>query len=214
MFEEATTPSIKSPTLEAIEVDEDENEENVLIRAINSDISDDFSSLLNQVNAQPQVKFSRQNFNSYTITDKPFELHDDIIEFDDKTNRISSNFFKTFIKGNTLNLSDFTQNEMNILNDFVDYAGGLRGDKKSNLHKVLKSSKDSLIQEIDGKGTSFVFQSSEPNILVERLEVLIGESLAGNTNAFLEASAILYELLRMKEITETEYENAVKIFIE
>ena len=214
MIEEATTPSLKSPTQEAIEADEDENEDNVPIRAINSDISDDISSLLNQVNAHPQMKFSRQNFNNYSINDKPFELHDDIIEFDGKINRISSRFFKIFIKGTTLSTSDFTQKQMNLFNDFVDYAGGLRGDKRSNLHKVLKSYKDSLIQEIDGKGTSFIFLSSEPNILVERLEVLVGESLAGNTNAFREASAILYDLLRMKEITETEYEKAMKIFID
>ena len=103
---------------------------------------------------------------------------------------------------------------MNLLNDFVDYAGGLWGDKRSNLYKVLKSYKDSLIHEIDGQGTSFIFLSSNPNVLVERFKVLIGESLAGNTKALREASAILLEFLRMKEITETEYENAMKIFID
>ena len=79
MIEEATAPSIKPPTPETIEVDENENEENVPIRAIHSDISDYISSLLNQVNTHPQMKFSRQNFNNYTINDIPFELHDNII---------------------------------------------------------------------------------------------------------------------------------------
>ena len=114
------------------------------------------------------MKFSRQNFNNYTINGNPFELFDNIIEFDDKIDRISSNFFEIFIKGNTLNTSDFSQDQMNILNDFVDYAGGLRRDKRSNPYKVFKSYKDSLIQEIDGNGTSFIFLSSDPNILVER----------------------------------------------
>ena len=59
-----------------------------------------------------------------------------------------------------------------------------------------------------------MFLSSDPNVLVERFEVLVGKSLAGITNAFREASAILHEILRMKEITETQYENAMKIFID
>ena len=40
MLEEATTPAIKSPTLEAIEPDENDEEENGQMRAINADISD------------------------------------------------------------------------------------------------------------------------------------------------------------------------------
>ena len=87
-------------------------------------------------------------------------------------------------------------------------------DTRSNLYKVLKSFKDSVIQEIDGDGARFIFLSSDTNVLVERFEILVGESLAGNTNAFREASAILHELLRMNEITETEYDNAMMILIE
>ena len=102
---------------------------------------------------------------------------------------------------------------MEDLNKFVENAGGLERDTRSNLSEVPKTFKDSLIQEIDGDGVSFIFLSSEPIVLVERFEVLVGESLAGNTNAFREASAILHELLGMKEITEIEYENAMKIFI-
>ena len=138
------------------------------------------------------------------------------LEFDNKTSKISPSFFKIFTKRNNLNINNFTPNEIVTLKNFVEYAGGLERDTRSNLYKVLKSFKDSLIQEIDGDGTSFIFLSSDPNILVERLEVLVGESLAGNTNAFRESSAVLHELLRirMKEITETEYENVMKIFID
>ena len=68
-------------------------------------------------------------------------------------------------------------------------------------------------QNIEGQGTSFVFLSSDPNNLVERLEVLVGESFAVNKNAYLEASAILAELLRMEEITNTEYEKGMNVFI-
>ena len=52
----------------------------------------------------------------------------------------------------------------------------------------------------------------DPNNLVERLEVLVGESFAGNKNAYREASAILAELLRMEEITNTEYDKGMRLF--
>ena len=104
---------------------------------------------------------------------------------------------------------------LNALINFVDYAGGSERDTRSNLYKALKSFNQSSIQEIAKDWMSLYFLSyDDPNVLVERFEVLVGESSAGNTNAFPEGSAILHELLRMKEITETEYENAIKIFIE
>ena len=126
MLEAITTPAIKSPLPEAIEVNEnDENEENVPIRAFDADISDMISSLLIQVNTHQQMKFSRQDFNIYTINDKPFELYDNILEFDNTINRISPTFFKIFIKGNDLKSKASSKEELKHLNDFVDYAGGL-----------------------------------------------------------------------------------------
>ena len=93
----------------------------------------------------------------------------------------------------------------------MDYAGGLGEDKRSNLYKSIQKIKKENIQ---GSSVSFVFLSSNPNVLVERLEILVGESLAGNKNAFREASAILNELLQMEEISKEEYENGMKLFID
>ena len=61
---------------------------------------------------------------------------------------------------------------------------------------------------------SFIFLSSDPNVLVTRLEVLIGESLAGNKNAYREASAILSELVRMSEISNIYGQNLPKNYQE
>ena len=172
-LEAITTPAIKSPLSEDLEVDE--NEENLPIRAIDADISDMISCLLNQVNTHPQMRFSKPDLNNYKVNGKPFELYDNKLEFNNISKRFSHNFFIIFTKGNTLSINIFTQEEMNHLNDFVDYAGGLERDTRSNLYKVLKSFKDSLIH---GDGTSFIFLSSDPNVLVVRFEVLVGESLA------------------------------------
>ena len=212
MLEEATTPSIKSPILEAIEATDEE--ENATTKPIEAEISDMISSLLIQTNTHPQMKFSKKKFNNYKVNNKPFEVYDNKINFNEMEFKISPDFLKLFLKGNNVDFSEFTTEEMNALINFINYAGGLERDRRSNLHQALKSFKQSNIQEIDGDGINFIFLSSDPNTLVERFEVLVGESLAGNTNAFREASAILHELLRMKEITETEYENAMKIFIE
>ena len=213
MLEETTSPSIKSPILEAIESDENE-EENIETRAINADFSDMISTLLNQENTHPQMKFSKEDFNNYKINKKPFEIYDDKINFDRKEFEISSDFLKLFVKRKSVDFDEFTNEETNALSNFTDYAGGLERDKRSNLSKALRSFNQSNIQNIDGDGVSFIFLSSEPNVLVKRFDVLVGESLAGNTNAFREASALLHELLGMKEISEIEYENARKISID
>ena len=66
--------------------------------------------------------------------------------------------------------------------------------------------------DIEGKGISYVFLSSDPNVLVQRLEVLIGENLSGNKNSINEASAILNELLTQNEINQQEYTNGMQLF--
>ena len=207
MFEEESTPS-----LEAIEASDEE--QSAKTKPIDGDISDMISALLIQTNTHPQMKFSKKDFNNYTINNKPFKLYDNKIKFNEMEFKISPDFLKLFFKANNIDYSEFTREESDALINFITYAGGLERDTRSNLNQAFKSFKQNNIQEIDGDGINFIFLSSDPNTLVERFEVLVGESLAGNTNAFREASAILHELLRMKEITETEYENAMKIFID
>ena len=211
MLEEDTTPSIKSPILEAIEASDEE--QTGTAKPIDGDISDMISSLLIQTNTHPQMKFSKKDFNNYEINKKPFKLYDSKIKFNEIEFKISPDFLNLFLKANNIDYSKFTLEESDALVKFINYAGGLR-DTRSNLNQAFKFFKQKNKQETKGDGISFIFLSSDPNTLVERFEVLVGESLAGNTNAFREASAILHELLRMKEITETEYENAMKIFID
>ena len=57
-------------------------------------------------------------------------------------------------------------------------------DKISNLYKAIKFLQEQYnIDNLEGQGVSYVFLSSDPNILVNRLEVLIGEYFAGNKNS-------------------------------
>ena len=95
--EEITTPAIKSPTLESVD-----DEENVKTKAIDSEISDMISSLLNHSNTHKEMNFMKEDFNNYKINDKPYEPYDDISKYDDTTVRISHNFLKRFIEGNIL----------------------------------------------------------------------------------------------------------------
>ena len=111
-------------------------------------------------------------------------------------------FFFNCLSGNKTDFTQLSDEEKEALVEFVEYAGGLGRDVKSNLYKTVKYIKESQYQNIEGQGTTFIFLSSDPNTLVERLEVLVGESFAGNKNAYREASAILAELLRMEEITK------------
>ena len=128
---EFTIPAKKSPTLEPLETSE--NEENVQIKAIDSEFSEMISSFLNQENTHPQKKFTKRDFNHYKINDKPFEVYYDRIEIDDKEFEVSPDFLKLFLKGNKVDFAEFNTEDMNAFINFVHYAGGLERDTRSNL---------------------------------------------------------------------------------
>ena len=85
----------------------------------------------------------------------------------------------------------------------------MKSDRKSNLYKAVNYWQS---QNLEGQGVSYVFLSSDPNILVKRLEVLIGEYLAGNKNTISETEAILKELMNQNEINNQQYKNTMKLF--
>ena len=67
-------------------------------------------------------------------------------------------------------------------------------------------------QNLEGQGISYVFLSSDPNILVQRLEILIGEYFAGYKNSISESESILKELINQNEINNEQYKIVMKIF--
>ena len=156
----------------------------------------------------------KKKFNNYKVNKNPFKIFDNMIKFNDLEFEITPLFLQLFMSGKKTDFTQLSDEEKEALVEFVDYAGGLGRDVKSNLYKAIKYIKESQYQNIEGQETSFIFLSSDPNTLVERLEVLVGESFAGNKNAYREASAILAELLRMEELSYTEYEKGMKICIE
>ena len=180
---------------------------------MDGDISDKISALLNSDNTHAKFKFTKENFNNYKVNENPFKIIDNKIKFNDLEFEITPLFLQLFMSGNKTDFTQLSDEEKEALVEFVDYAGGLGRDVKSNLYKTVKYIKESQYQNIEGQGTTFIFLSSDPNTLVERLVVLVGESFAGNKNAYREASAILAELLRMEEITNTEYEEGMNVFI-
>ena len=207
-----TAPTTQDETLESIEgPSEDEDTPNIF--SMDGDISDKISALLNEDNTHAKFKSTKENFNNYKVNENPFKIIDNKIKFNDLEFEITPLFLQLFMRSNKADFTQLSDEEKEVLVEFVDYAGGLGRDVNSNLYKALKFVEESQYQNIEGQGTSFVFLSSDPNNLVERLEVLVGESFAGNKNAYREASAILAELLRMNELTSTEYENGMNIFI-
>ena len=66
---------------------------------------------------------------------------------------------------------------------------------------------------LEGEGlNTYVFLSSDPDFLLDRLEVLIAESSAGNNNVLDEILAIGEELHRQKEVSDEEYQNFLTNF--
>ena len=207
-----TAPTTQDETLESIEgPSEDEDTPNIF--SMDGDISDKISALLNEDNTHAKFKFTKENFNNYKVNENPFKIIDNKIKFNDLEFEITPLFLQLFMRSNKADFTQLSDEEKEALVEFVDYAGGLGRDVKSNLYKALKFIEDFQYQNIEGQGNSFIFLSSDPNTSVERLEVLVGESFAGNKNAYREASAIIAELLRMNELTSTEYEKGMNIFI-
>ena len=198
-----TAPTIQDETLESIE-GPSEDEDNPNIFSMDGDISDKISALLNEDNTHAKFKFTKK-INNYKVNENPFKIIDNKIKFNDLEFEITPLFLQLSMSGNKTDFTQLSDEEKEALVEFVDYAGGLGRDVKSNLYNTQ-------YQNIEGQGTTFIFLSSDPNTLVGRLEVLVGESFAGNKNAYREASAILAELLRMEELSNTEYEKRYENF--
>ena len=64
----------------------------------------------------------------------------------------------------------------------------------------------------EGIKHTYVFLPSDPDYLLDRLEILIAESAAGNNNVLNEILAIGEELHRQKEVTDEEYQNFLSNF--
>ena len=78
--------------------------------------------------------------------------------FDDKVYSISPSFFNLFIKGNKKKYKHLSEEEKIALPWFVEYAGGLKMDKKSNLYKAIKYLQEQYnIDKLEGQGISYVF---------------------------------------------------------
>ena len=181
---------------------------------MDGDISDKVSALLNEDNTHAKLKFTKENFNNYKVNENQFKIIDNKMKFNHLEFEIPLPFLRFFMRGNNADFAQLSDEKKEALIEVVDYAGGLGRDVESNLYKAFKYLEDFQYQNIEGQGTSFVFLSSDPITLVERLEILVGESFAGNKNAYRGASAILTELLRMEELSNTEYEKGEKIFID
>ena len=127
-------------------------------------------------NSLSNFKFTKTDINNYKVNDKSFKSIDNKLII-----QKPSSFFNLFINNNRENYEHLTRAEQVALPLFVNYIGGLRKDHKSNLYKAVNywqsQYKD---QNVEGQGISYVFLSSVPNILVQKLEVLIGEYFAGN----------------------------------
>ena len=148
--------------------------------------------------------------NNYKVNNKPFRVIDNRLFFDENEFEITSSFVTLFIK-NKENYKHLTYDERTALPLFIKHAGGLKSDRKSNLYNTVKYWENQY-EDSSGNGVSYAFLSCDPNILVQRLEILIVEYFAGNKNSISEAEAILKELLNQNEINDTQYKNTMKFF--
>ena len=76
--------------------------------------------------------------------------------------------------------------------------------------KVIRPIRDEIEAAMPTTGEGIGFLSSDPNVLVQKLSMLMSSHKAGNTGVFNEICAILDELLRQKLITMHKYKSIYK----
>ena len=112
------------------------------IQSIDRDFSITINGLFNPNITSTKFKFTSSDINNYKVNDKPFRIVDDKIKFNDRVFQISPSFLNPFMKlcyflcyfrSNNDHYKHFTRDEKFALLLFIDYIGGQKGDKKSNL---------------------------------------------------------------------------------
>ena len=138
-------------------------------KSIDSDIQSSISGLINPLNSLSNFKFTKSDINNYKVNDKPFKIIDNKLIFNQNEIQITPSFLNLFIKNNRVDYLHLTKAEQIALPLFVNYIGGLKSDRKSNLYKAVNYwQNQNKNQRVEGQGISYIFLSSDPNILVKK----------------------------------------------
>ena len=191
-----------------------------------------------QTNPQLKLQIVDANKNHFKINKHPVRMTSESILT--KTNEYPlTEDFVLFLTNNKMQGKNMDSGSKNQIQSFlrdINYSL-LKGDKRSPRYKFIKSlhdqaslewaspaqtlfdseSEDQLnrtqYEDVQGEGLkTYVFLSSDPDFLLDRLEVLIAESAAGNNNVLNEILAIGEELHRKKEVSDEEYQNFLTNF--
>ena len=89
--------------------------------------------MLNKDNTHEKFKF-RRNFINFKVNEKPLKIIDNQINFNELEFEITPPFLQLFMKVIKADFTQLSDEEKEALVEFVDSAGGLRRDVKSNLY--------------------------------------------------------------------------------
>ena len=143
-----STSSIESTerTTPAIESSQSEDEfHDIDIKSLDSAIQTSLAGLLNPINSLPNFVFKSSDINNYTVNNQSFKVIDNKLIFDDE--RIFEfllHFLIYSLKVIKKIINTYQKKNKIALPWFVEYAGGLKMDKKSNLYKAIKYWQESI----------------------------------------------------------------------
>jgi len=157
--------------------------------------------------------------NRHIIGTKPISFNDGKIIFDNEEYSAAKGLLSLLTRKTPIGYDD---NDLANYANILDNSGAIyqskHGPKDKNSDKwkrIVRPIWEQLYPRraklADSKkakrGNGIVYLSSDPNALVERLELLISSAKAGNTGVRNEIVSILDELLRMKIITRDYYKS-------
>ena len=187
-----------------------------------------------QTNPQLKLQIIDANKNHFKINKHPVRMSSESILTEKNEYPLTEDFvlFLTNNKMQGKNMDSGSKNQIQSFLRDINYSL-LKGDKRSPRYKFIKSLHDQAslewaspaqtlsdsldrtqYEDVQGEGIkhTYVFLPSDPDYLLDRLEILIAESAAGNNNVLNEIPAIGEELHRQKEVTDDEYQNFLTNF--
>lgn len=150
---------------------------------------------------------------TFYVGNKPVEIRDNNITVDNKEYQGTPGLWELLVSSNP-DSNVYTDKDLNNYADILVETNAMRQKNNPNSIKPKSSRSakwNSIVKPVWNKhiGKGLVVLSSDPEALVDRLDVLLASKAAGNTGVRNELVGICDELLRQKYINTDTYKNII-----
>jgi len=185
----------------------------IVIRKL-EELSTAYSGARSSVSGETRKQLTESQLEASDETKRPQQIGEEIYvdlmnvkKFaKEKVHRDDSIGYKFSIEENRTNFLAYLDS-VNFVHDLSRYPFTVIREVNPRFYNEIEARK----KEARGKGMTTKFLSSDPKELLSKLNILVAEKEAGNTNVLSEASAIIDELRRLGVLTLPQIKNIYKL---